>query len=95
MANHYTLLTHSPPRTHSFLTAVPGQTPLPLLNNMCRWPFVLQAAGRLLVHTFSQRELRGIRVIDGLQTLEKCNSNFVIFSEHVEVTRAEVKLCKS
>lgn len=45
--------------SHSlFLTAVPGQTPLPLLNNMCRWPFVLQAAGHLLVHTFSQRELR-------------------------------------
>lgn len=43
-----------------FLTAMPGQTPLLLLNNMCRCPFVLQAAGHLLVHTFSQRELRGV-----------------------------------
>lgn len=60
MANHYTaLLTHSPSSHSLFLTAVPGQTPPLLLNNMCRWPFVLQAAGRLLVHTFSPRELRG------------------------------------
>lgn len=60
MANHYTaLLTHSPPITHSLKTAVPGQTPLLLLNNMCRRPFVSQAAGRLLVHTFSPTELRG------------------------------------
>lgn len=47
-----------------FLTAMLGQTPLLLLNNMCRWPFVLEAAGCLLVHTFSQRVSTGERAID-------------------------------
>lgn len=76
MANHYpALLTHSHPSHSVFLTAVPGQTPPLLLNNMCRLPFVLQAAGRLLFHTFSPGELKGKaregeRALDTFETLE-------------------------
>lgn len=70
-----------------FLTAMAGQTPLRLLNNMCRWPFVLEAAGCLLVHTFSQgasQERKSSRhlyfiTLSYFSDVAKCDSNFIIF----------------
>lgn len=52
-----------------------------------------QAAGCLLVHTFSPRELEGRRKIDrcAANTVEKRDTNFIILPEHFWVTQAKVK----
>lgn len=77
-----------------FLTAMPGQTPLLLLNNMCRWPFVLEAAGCLLVHTFSQRASTGEKEretfrlyhLELFSHTSKCDSNFTRISLNIRTS---------